>query len=67
MAVADLVWAGQAAAAGWPACGFEQVHPPVLAVPAAGQVHGELAAAVTAVRVAVWIRSRRWVALWALA
>ena len=31
---------------GWPAGGFEQVHPLVLAVPVFGEMHGEVAAAV---------------------
>ena len=34
----------------WAAGGFEQVHPFVLAVPAVGQVHGNVPAAVPAVR-----------------
>src|SRR5579859_324679 len=42
----DRVWAGQAGVGGRPGGGFEQVHPLVLAVPALGQVQGDLAAAV---------------------
>ena len=37
-------WSGRCG--GWPAGGFEQVQPFVAAVPAFGQVQGELAAAV---------------------
>jgi hypothetical protein len=45
-AVTDLgwsAWMGRGRAAG----GFEQVHPVLLAVPACGQVQGDVAAAVT--------------------
>ena len=42
----DRVWAGQAACGGRAAGGLEEVHPFGLAVPAFGQVQGEVAAAV---------------------
>jgi len=52
---------------GWPAGGFEQVHPLVLAVPVFWEIHGEGPRPWRAVRAAMLMRSARRVARRALA